>query len=139
MKKMKSNNWKKVEYKVAKMLGGMRVPVSGRSETIKGDVAHKKYFIEVKSGKQIPKWVFKTYEKKKKEIEKKGYIVIKEKMPKTILKWWEGVVGGAGGKKPILVMKPRYAHNEFVIYKKDKEIRFTTLKKFVENEAKNII
>lgn len=134
--KKRSNNWKKIEYKVAKMVGGMRVPVSGSSRTIKGDVLHPKYFIEVKTGKQVPKWVIDTHENKKDVIKKHKYVrVLKIKMPSKILKWWNRTKKDApDGKKPLLVVKPRYCHEEFVIFddESDLYLRFTTLKKFVE-------
>lgn len=130
---MVSNNWKKVEYKVAKMLGGTRVPVSGRARGFKGDVEHPEYFIEVKTGKQIPKCVIKWH----KEFEKYdlckriGYIeVSKNVIPKRILDWWEKTKADCpDGKEPLLIMKPRYSHFEFVLFEKKstKYFIFTTL------------
>ena len=131
----KSNNWKKVEYKVAEKLGGRRVPVSGRAKGFKGDIEHEKYFIEVKSGRQIPKKVLKW----DKEIEL-GYKILKEKfdgilrlektdIPKKILKWIKKTEEECPkGKKPLLIMKPRYCHKEFVMWKSSSnKFYFTTL------------
>jgi len=137
---MASNNWKKVEYLVAEKIGGMRVPVSGRSRTIKGDVEHPIYFIEVKSGKQVPKIVLKWYEEfKKSEMAKKhGFIMIfRYSVPKTILKWYEKTEKDCPeGKKPLLIIKPRYCHYEFVLWRVFNYFYFTTLDTFVEQVKK---
>src|SRR3990167_7514697 len=53
-----SSNWKGVERAVAKKLGGVRIPLSGRNNMGKiGDVELVGYHVEVKSGRQIPKAV----------------------------------------------------------------------------------
>ena len=53
-----SSNWKRVERAVAKKLGGVRIPLSGRNNMGKiGDVELTGYHVEVKSGRQIPKAV----------------------------------------------------------------------------------
>lgn len=133
---MTSNNWKKVEYKVAKILGGKRVPVSGITRGFKEDVEHKEYFIEVKTGKQIPKQVLKWYEEFKKcdICVTLGYIKIaKKSIPKRILDWWEKTKAECPeNKKPLLVMKPRYCHFEFVLFENEltNDFIFTTLEIF---------
>lgn len=48
--------WKNAEKQVAKLLGGIRRVRVAYSESIE-DVLHKKFAIEVKYGKQVPKWV----------------------------------------------------------------------------------
>lgn len=48
--------WKSAEKEVAKCLGGMRRVRISYSETI-GDIIHDKYSIEVKYGKQVPKYL----------------------------------------------------------------------------------
>jgi hypothetical protein len=47
--------WKSAEVQVAKYFGGMRRSRVSYSESI-GDIIHPKYSIEVKYGKQIPKY-----------------------------------------------------------------------------------
>ena len=133
---MRSKNWKKVEYKVARMLGGKRVPVSGRARHYKGDVDHEKYFIEVKSGKQVPKKVLKWYGelKKSKIVKTYGFLIIPEEaIPKVILRWYEKTEKECPeGKIPLLVMKPKYSHYEFVLWRVCGSYRFTTLDIFVD-------
>ncbi len=140
---MVSNNWKKVEYKVEKMLGGKRVPVSGRARGFKGDVEHPTYFIEVKTGKQIPKIVMKWHEKLMiaKMIAKHftGFVIIsRNKIPKKIKDWYEKTVRDCPeGKIPILIMKPRYCREEFVLWEISGDLLFTTLKIFAEKAKDN--
>ena len=144
----KSNNWKKVEYKVAKILGGNRVPVSGNTRGFKGDVEHPTYFIEVKYGKQIPKKVLKWHERLK-FAEKimgesfLGFIIINRfEIPKVIIDWYEKTVEECpDGKTPILVMKPKNVWHEFVLWKVKGsplfDYLFTTLKIFAEKAREN--
>lgn len=141
---MVSNNWKKVEYKVEKMLGGKRVPVSGRARGFKGDVEHPTYFIEVKYGTQIPKIVLKWHERLKfaERIMGEdflGFIVIcRLEIPKKIKEWYEKTVKEClESKIPILVMKPRNVRNEFVLWKIAGDYLFTTLKIFAEKAKEN--
>ncbi len=48
-KKTSKSCWKNAERRVAKIVGGQRVPMSGAIKTLeRGDVWHKKLFIEVK-------------------------------------------------------------------------------------------
>ena len=132
---MASKHWKNVEYLVAEKLGGKRVPVSGNARGFKGDIEHPKYFVEVKSGKQIPKIVLKWYEEfKKSEMAKKhGFITLfRHSIPKTILKWYEKTEKDCPkGKKPLLIMKPRYSHHEFVLWRSFGDFRFSTLDVFL--------
>ena len=130
----KSNNWKKVEYKVARLLGGVRVPVSGRAGAMKGDVLHDKYFIEVKTGKQIPKHIVEWYE----ELKKYKYdklLVFEFSIPKTVMRWYNKALKECPkGKRVLLVMKPRYCHDELVLWKPPYTtyFYFTTLKTFAK-------
>jgi hypothetical protein len=48
--------WKMAEKQVACLLGGIRRVRVGYAESVE-DVSHDKYAIEVKYGKQIPKWI----------------------------------------------------------------------------------
>ncbi len=49
--------WKACERKVAALLGGKRVPVSGRARGDAPDVLHDGLSIEVKSRKKLPAWI----------------------------------------------------------------------------------
>lgn len=50
-------NWKNVERKIAKQMGGERVPITGRSRGSAPDIDHNKYSIEVKHRKELPEWI----------------------------------------------------------------------------------
>ena len=50
-------DWKACERKVAALLGGKRVPVSGRSRGHSPDIHHERFSIEVKSRKKLPAWI----------------------------------------------------------------------------------
>ena len=49
--------WKACERRVAALLGGYRVPVSGRGRGCTPDIEHPTLSIEVKSRKKIPAWL----------------------------------------------------------------------------------
>ena len=88
---MPDKAWKALERKVAKLLHGKRIPVSGISPHFKGDVEHDLFFIECKYGKQIPLTPIQWYEDAKRKNRDK---------PITLL-----------------VMKPKGKHGEFVLMK----------------------
>ena len=50
-------DWKSCERRVAKLLGGHPVPVSGRGRGDAPDIEHPTLSIEVKSRKKIPAWL----------------------------------------------------------------------------------
>ena len=50
-------SWKGYERRVAALLGGHRVPVSGRGRGDSPDIAHARLSVEVKSSKKLPAWV----------------------------------------------------------------------------------
>jgi len=50
-------DWKSCERRVAALLAGERVPVSGRTRGDTPDVEHPTLAIEVKSRKQLPNWL----------------------------------------------------------------------------------
>ena len=50
-------DWKACERKIAALLGGERVPVSGRGRGYSPDIRHERLSIEVKSRKKLPAWV----------------------------------------------------------------------------------
>jgi hypothetical protein len=49
--------WKRAERRIAELLGGHRVPVSGRQRGDAPDVDHPTLSIEVKTRKSIPAWI----------------------------------------------------------------------------------
>ncbi len=55
-------NWKACERKVAELLGGVRVPVSGRQRGATPDIEHPALSIEVKSRKTLPAWLLDALE-----------------------------------------------------------------------------
>ena len=50
-------DWKSCERRVAELLGGERVPVSGRGRGHSPDIRHEHLSIEVKNRKRLPAWV----------------------------------------------------------------------------------
>lgn len=52
-----SKTWKNIERKVAALLGGERVPVTGRQRGSAPDVQHELFSVEVKHRKQLPDWL----------------------------------------------------------------------------------
>ena len=80
------NTWKGMERKIAKLVGGIRNPLSGRNgKHTSADVIHPFFFVECKYKK---KWAVKTlYDKtvkiNKKEAKKKNE---KEKIPIVVIK-----------------------------------------------------
>lgn len=49
--------WKSAERRVAGLIGGRRVPVSGRARGDAPDVAHDRLSVECKSRKRLPDWL----------------------------------------------------------------------------------
>lgn len=54
---MSDKTWKAVERQVARLLGGSRVPVSGRQRGFAPDILHETLSLEVKHRKDIPDWL----------------------------------------------------------------------------------
>ena len=50
-------DWKACERRVAELLGGRRVPVSGRTRGDGPDIEHPTLSIECKSRKKLPAWL----------------------------------------------------------------------------------
>ena len=50
-------DWKACERRVAELLGGRRVPVSGRTRGDCPDIEHPYLSIECKSRKKLPAWI----------------------------------------------------------------------------------
>lgn len=55
-------DWKACERRIADLLGGVRVPVSGRQRGATPDVEHATLSIEVKSRKSLPAWLLDALE-----------------------------------------------------------------------------
>ena len=53
-------DWKACERKVAALLGGRRIPVSGRARGDCSDIEHPTLSIECKSRKKLPAWIEDT-------------------------------------------------------------------------------
>ena len=62
---MTDKPWKRTERKVAELLGGVRVPVSGRQRGDSPDVSHPVFSIEVKHRKKLPDWMFDAMQQAK--------------------------------------------------------------------------
>ena len=54
---MADKAWKKTERRIAEMLGGQRVPVTGRQRGDAPDVAHERFAVECKHKKTLPDWL----------------------------------------------------------------------------------
>ncbi len=52
--------WKETERRVAALLGGSRVPVSGRGRGDAPDIAHPYLSIECKHRKSVPRWLLEA-------------------------------------------------------------------------------
>ena len=50
-------DWKACERRIAKLLGGRRVPVSGRTRGESPDVEHQTLSVECKSRNKLPTWI----------------------------------------------------------------------------------
>ena len=50
-------DWKACERRIARLLGGQRVPVTGRQRGDTPDIEHAALSIEVKSRKSLPTWL----------------------------------------------------------------------------------
>jgi len=51
------STWKNVERQIAKILGGERVPITGRQRGSAPDIALPEFGIEVKHRKRLPGWI----------------------------------------------------------------------------------
>jgi hypothetical protein len=54
---MADKTWKKVERKIAELIGGRRVPVTGRQRGDAPDIAHDWLSVEVKHRRILPDWI----------------------------------------------------------------------------------
>jgi len=70
---MVNQHWKNVERRVAKEIGGVRNPVSGRQRGEKGDVESDKFNIEVKAwDKTLPKYLMDMLDQARQAVEQSG-------------------------------------------------------------------
>ncbi len=51
------STWKAVERRIAKILGGVRVPITGRTRGSTPDIEHDTLSLEVKHRKKYPDWL----------------------------------------------------------------------------------
>lgn len=51
------SDWKGVERAIAKIIGGERVPVTGRQRGSAPDIAHQWLSVEVKNRRKLPAWM----------------------------------------------------------------------------------
>jgi hypothetical protein len=49
--------WKSWERKIAKYIGGERIPVSGRQRGYAPDIKHAWLAVEIKQRKKLPEWI----------------------------------------------------------------------------------
>jgi hypothetical protein len=49
--------WKACERRIAELLGGTRIPVSGRTRGDTSDIEHPTLAIEVKGRRRLPTWI----------------------------------------------------------------------------------
>jgi len=54
---MSERSWKRCEREIASLLGGKRVPITGRSRGDVPDIRHPWLSVEVKSRKSLPAWL----------------------------------------------------------------------------------
>ena len=59
---MTSKTWKQAERTIASLLGGERVPITGRTRGSAPDVEHKVLSIEVKHWQKLPNWLHDAME-----------------------------------------------------------------------------
>jgi hypothetical protein len=53
-------DWKACERRIAELVGGRRIPVTGRQRGETPDIEHEALSIEVKSRKSLPAWLLKA-------------------------------------------------------------------------------
>lgn len=54
--------WKSVERAIARIMGGRRVPVTGRGRGDAPDIEHYVFSLEVKHRKDLPDWLLEAME-----------------------------------------------------------------------------
>lgn len=51
-------NWKRAEREIAALLGGVRVPITGRIRGSAPDIEHPEFSLEIKRRESLPAWLF---------------------------------------------------------------------------------
>ena len=72
------STWKAVERAIAKRLGGVRVPITGRIRGSAPDIEHEWLSLEVKHRKKLPSWLHDAMEQA--TLSKRG-----EQLPTVVL------------------------------------------------------
>lgn len=54
--------WKEAERRIARLLGGVRVPITGRTRGDAPDIDHYRYSIEIKHRENLPDWLMGAFE-----------------------------------------------------------------------------
>lgn len=77
-----TKNWKNVELAIARILGGSRVPITGRARGSAPDIDHEEYSIEVKHRQSLPSWIkdaMEQAEASNKDGDKLPIVILHEK------------------------------------------------------------
>jgi Holliday junction resolvase len=80
-----SKRWKPVERKLAAMLGGVRVPVSGRQRGYAPDIEHPWLALEVKSRKRMPVFLREAMDQAVKARDWHQRLHASSKMPMVVI------------------------------------------------------
>lgn len=90
---MVTNRWKGIELEVAKALDGKRVSRGDNFAQEKGDVDHPVFSIEVKYGKQVPKFCINALEQAKRYSNKPPLVVTQGyRQKKTVIMYFDDFV-----------------------------------------------
>ena len=63
-----NKTWKSAERKIAELLGGKRVPVTGRQRGDAPDIEHPFFSVEVKHWQTLPNWLHEAMEQAEKSV-----------------------------------------------------------------------
>ena len=86
---MADKAWKSFERRVAKLIGGERIPVSGRQRGYAADIAHPWLGVECKYRRKLPEWMTDAMRQAKASCNKHQMpiVIIGEKGDKTENAW----------------------------------------------------
>lgn len=87
---MTSKTWKQAERTIAKLLGGTRVPVTGRGRGSAPDIEHKLLSLEVKHWQTLPNWLHDAMEQA--EASMKGHQIPTVVLHETGMKYEDSYV-----------------------------------------------
>lgn len=62
---MAEKTWKRVERKIAELIGGRRVPVTGRQRGDAPDIQHEWLSVECKHRQELPAWIMEAIDQAK--------------------------------------------------------------------------